>query len=1116
MSFIHLQVTSGFSFFESTNTIEKLVERANELNFSALALTDTHVLYGAVAFYQACKKYQIKPIIGMSVNIITADQNSESCILLAKNNDGYKNIIHLSTYINTTKKDGILFSELHKFVSDLICILPASTSRLAQLLIEPTFDHAQQYVDEWKSLFNDGDFYLGVEDHGEEKERMIHRPLQAFHELTAIPVVAIQDVRYLKEDDAEAFDCLQSMKNDQRWTGNQLPTTVKHRHLRSQEEMKSLFASFWPEAIRETIAIGDKCNVKLELDKQLIPSYPVPNDYDAFNYLSHICWQQAEERYGDLTVDVKKRLTYELSVIESMKFADYFLIVWDFITFAKNNNILVGPGRGSSAGSIVSYVLGITEVDPLEHDLLFERFLNPERVTMPDIDIDFPDHRRDEVINYVREKYGKDHVAQIVTFGTFAARSIIRELIKTIGINQQDANFILRHIPIQGSGTIRQYVRESNELKEYIKQSTQLRQLFSIATKLEGLPRHISTHAAGIVISDDKLTEHTPLTIGANDTRLTQFAMNDLETIGLLKIDLLGLRNLSLLERIIHSIEYHLKEQVSIQRLPVNDAKTFHLLQHGKTNGIFQLESHGMKQVLQQLKPTNFQDIVAVNALYRPGPMDYIPMYINRKHGKEQVIYPHDDLEPILKSTFGVLVYQEQIIEIAHKIAGLSYGEADILRRAMSTKKVDLMNEQKENFILGCIENGYDQKVAEQIFAWILKFSNYGFPKSHATAYSKISYELAYLKAHYPAFFFAELLSSVMNEQNKANEYIKEARSLNIAILPPSINHSIGKYTVKNGQIIMGLLAIKGIGYQTVKEIIRARKAGPFKDLFDFCLRVSLKVINRSILEKLILAGAFDHTYDNRKSLLASIDQAMEQGILFSEFTDQPSLLKHELELKANYSIMNDFTQMEKLANEKELLGIYISSHPLSEHRDQLIVSGFKTLEQCKHTKGRQVQCAVIIQTVKKIRTKRGDPMAFITLSDETSDMEAVVFPELYRNERRWLKEEMLLFVTGKTDVRNQRMQMILDMIEPFNADQLETTDKRRLFIKVTNSDQFRDLKIMRDIANKHAGNIPVIVYIESEKKTYKLSHEYALTADAECLNELKAHFGHNNVALEK
>ncbi|MUK86867.1 DNA polymerase III subunit alpha [Ornithinibacillus sp. L9] len=1113
MSFTHLQVRSGYSLMNSTITIEKLVKKASELEFDAIALTDENVLYGAVPFYKACRKYGIKPIIGMVITILNDDEQEE-CIVLAKNNYAYQQLIKLSTIIQTSSLAGIEKDKLTDFTKDLIGILPIHSSKLKRRITSTSYDRIKPYIDSWEEMFAPGDFYLGIQEHGEELDQAITTATKAYGEKYQTKVVAINDVRYVNEKDDIAFDCLQAMKYGEKWKLGQAVPKLRQHHLRSTIEMEQ---ALYSEAVAATQEIQEKCNVSFDFEKRMIPSYPVPDNTSPQEYLEKLCFANLKKRYDTVTEKIKNRLEYELDVIKSMHFSDYFLIVWDFIKYAKDNQIVVGPGRGSSAGSIVAYVLEITDVDPIKYDLLFERFLNPERVTMPDIDIDFSDQRRDEVIQYVREKYGQEHVAQIITFGTFAARSLLRELIKTIGVDQQDAYFVLKEIPAQSSKTILEHVKSSNELANYVKQSEKLRALFQVAVVLEGLPRHVSTHAAGVVISEQPLVEHVPLTIGTNETSLTQFTMTDLESIGLLKIDFLGLRNLTLLERILQSIQYTEKIHLSLNQIPEEDPTTFNLLQRGLTNGIFQLESEGMRQVLTRLKPTAFEDIVAVNALYRPGPMEFISTYIDRKHKRKEITYPHPDLKPILESTYGVLIYQEQIMQIANRIAGYSYGEADILRRAVSKKQQSIMDEQKEKFIQGCLSNGYSKEVSEELFAWIVKFSNYGFPKSHAVAYSKIAYQLAYLKTHYPKNFYAELLSSTINQHEKIHLYLNEMKDINIPILPPHINKSYGKYTVENDGIRMGLMAIKGIGNQVVKEVIRERKSGPFKHLFDFCLRISTKLVNRSTLELLIMAGTFDDTHSNRASLLASIDQAMEQGDLFREFSDQPNLFQDQLDLEITYVDIEDFTQMKKLSDEKELLGVYLSSHPLKGYRIKLRQNGYVTMDRARKLPGKKyVKSAVIVQSIKVIRTKRGDPMAFITIGDETSEMDAVIFPDLYRDINRWMKEEEMIFIQGNIEERNEKLQWILSDIQPFDEKSLQITTKQRLFIKLTDQTSKDALEYVQQIAYQYPGDTPIIIYQEDQKKTYQLSHEYNVEPSYRCLQELNQHFGRNSVVLEK
>ncbi len=1116
MSFTHLQVKSGYSFMDSMITIENLVRKAEQLDFSALALTDHHVLYGVIPFYKACRKRGIKPIIGMTADVSFADGEKEKCILIAKNNDGYKHLLKLSTYIHTEIEAPLSMEELNRFTGGLLCVLPVMDSRLRELLMASSFALAENHLARWQELFDEGDLYLGVQDHGLVNERRLHETIKAFHKSVDIPACAIQDVHYLDEKDAAAYDCLLAVGKGETWQFRITDPEVKQRHLCTAEEMNELFGHFWPELLEETNRIADKCTVMLDFDSSMLPAYPLPDGENAHACLTKLCRDALSRKYETVTKEISERLEFELSVIQTMQFSDYFLIVWDFIAYAKKNGILVGPGRGSAAGSLVAFTLGITNVDPIRYGLLFERFLNPERVSMPDIDVDFSDRRRDEVIQYVADKYGHEHVAQIITFGTYGTRSIIRDLIKTIGVQPEDAHFIMRQIPQHAPESVAYYVNQSEELKTYIKQSEKLKALFAFAVKMEGLPRNKSTHAAGVIISEQPLADNVPLTTGSGDIRVTQYPMNDLEAIGLLKMDFLGLRNLTLLEEIIRSIRFTKGIQLSLDTIPDNDGRTFMLLQKGKTNGVFQFESDGMKQVLTRLKPTSFEDIVAVNALYRPGPMEYIPVYINRKNNKEEVTYPHPDLAPILEKTYGVLVYQEQIMQIAHQIAGLPLGEADILRRAVSKKDETVMAEQKEAFICGCLRNGYTEQVAKEIFLWIVKFSNYGFNRSHAVAYSKIAYQLAYLKTHYPADFFAAMLSSTSGSE-KTDQYLKEARALGLEILPPSIHSSYGAYAVEGERIRIGLLQIKGIGMNAVREIIRVRKEKPFKDLFDFCLRVSLKIIGRQQLELLIMAGAFDEIYANRASLLASIEPALEQGELFREFSGERGFAHNLIKLEASYADIEDFGQMKKLADEKELLGVYVSSHPLKNQRKHLRASGYVTVADAETLPGRNnLKIAAVIQEIRTIRTRRGDPMAFMTMGDETGDIEAVIFPEMYRKTGRQLEAEGLIFTRGKVEKRNGRLQWLPLEITPFDETLLKTASDKRLFIRLTKGDPAKALHTLRGIAELYPGDTPVIIHHAESGQTYRLAGAYYIAPAWECMKQIKKQFGEKNVVLKK
>ncbi|WP_068674656.1 DNA polymerase III subunit alpha [Oceanobacillus sp. Castelsardo] len=1112
MAFTHLHVRSGYSLMDSTITIDKLIEKAKKLQFNGLALTDEHVLYGVIPFYKACVKNGIKPIIGMTV-FVEQNENMFELVLLAKNNNGYQSLTQLSSHIQLNQQHVISRKMLSEFTNDVIGILPTNNPVIENLLIHQPHGEMQHFLGDWLELFLVGDFYLGIQP----DEQRLFLSLKSFQDMSGISVVPLCDVRYLDEKDDVAFDILQSMKKGKQWDMKLSSPSVKRKHLRSTLEMEHIFQSEWPEVLEETEIIKNKCNVAFDFNKKLLPSFPLPDNISADQHLEKVCWENVKKKYTTVTDVISKRLEYELETIQKMKFSDYFLIVADFIQYAKEKNILVGPGRGSSAGSLVAYLLGITNVDPIKYNLLFERFLNPERKTMPDIDVDFSDERRDEVIEYVRNKYGVEHVAQIITFGTFAARSLLRELMKTLNVEQQDMYFILNKLPQQSSKSLTVILKESEELRAYITSSTKLKMLFTAAIKLEGIPRHISTHAAGVVISNNPLLDHIPLTIGTNETQLTQFTMNDLESLGLLKMDFLGLRNLSFIEKILKSIQFTDYKRVTLDQIPEYDQKTYFLLRSGKTNGIFQLESQGMKSVLTQLKPDSFEDIVAVNALFRPGPMDFIPVYIARKEKRESIQYPHPDLEPILKPTYGVLVYQEQIMQIANKIAGFSLGEADILRRAVSKKNHQVMEEQKEAFIEGCMKNGYEKRVANEIFSWIVRFSNYGFPRSHAVAYSKISYHLGYLKAHYPANFFAELLNSFGNQQEKWNLYLKEIREMNMNILPPSINKSYGRYSVEKGQIRIGLAAIKGVGNQAIKEILNVRKNGAFKHLYDFCLRVDLKLVNRQTMENLIMAGVFDDSYSNRASLLASLDQAREQGELFSEFSGQSSFFRNELLFEMDYVQIEDFSIAKKLADEKELIGTFVSSHPLKEFRPDLRGNGYLALREVQRFIGkRHISSVVLIQSLREIRTKRGDSMAFLVVGDETGEVDAVVFPELYRNINRWLKEELMITIKGKVEYRNNKLQWVLEDVQPFRANDLDQNSNKKMFVKVLPNKKHDALQTIQQIANKYPGSTSIIIYHEETKQTYQLSQGYNIHANYESLKALKHFFGDVNVVLKK
>lgn len=1111
VTFTHLQVRSGYSMMNSTVKIEQLVLQAKKNNMRAVALTDENVMHGAITFYRECVKQGIKPIIGMIVSIAETETEIINAIVLAKNNQGYQQLLQLSTYIQTETEGQIDKNHFVTFCKELVLVLPIETTVLQKLCTNNDQEGLHAYLQTWKDAgFNDT-IHLGVK---RTEQQYVPFLVQAELEL-----VAIGDVRYLHDTEYDAYQCLRAMDKKDSWKSKEEDIEKNPcNYFFDAKEAQLAFAEH-PNLMEKANQLGDLCNVELTLNQSRLPRYPLSEGEKADAYLRERCLEALPVKYPNSSNAVVERLDYELSIIDSMQFSDYFLIVWDFIRYAKEQGILVGPGRGSAAGSLVAYLLGITAVDPIKYNLLFERFLNPERVSMPDIDIDFSDHRRDQVISYVKDKYGSEHVAQIGTFGTFQTRSVLRELAKVMEISTEDLTFILNEINQQSSKSVMDSVKASAKLLEYVKQSSKLQQLFKVAKILEGLPRHLSTHAAGVVISEQKLVDSVALINGQQDVRLTQMAMGDVEAVGLLKIDFLGLRNLTTIERILQSIKRDKNQEIQLDKLPLNDQATFSLLQKGKTNGVFQLESQGMKRVLTELKPNSFEDIVAVNALYRPGPLAFIDTYIKRKHKKENVSYIHPDLASILSTTYGVLVYQEQIIQIANQIAGFSLGQADVLRRIVSKKKTSDMETVRDQFMKGCKVNGYQENVAEEIFSWVVRFSDYGFNRSHAVAYSLIAYQLAYLKAHYPAYFLTELLNAVVGQKEKMQAYIREARDRGISLLPPSINYSYGRFYVDKQNIRMGLWSIKGIGQPVVKELLQVRKQGRFKDLFDFCLRVNLKVVNRSAIELLILSGAFDETNVDRATLLATLDQAMEQGELFGDFEDQESLFGNDLHLDGSYQNVEPFTVLQQLAYEKEILGMYVSNHPLANVRMSLRSSGYLSIAQLRSVLGRNKQKTVLaVEEIKVIRTKRGDQMAFLTLIDEEDELDAVLFPDLFREVKTWLKEESLVRIVGKTEERQQSVQLVINEMESFDIENYSPEEQRqRLFIRITDSRSKGEfLQELKEIANKYPGDTPIFIYQVEKKQTYQLANDYNLQITRECLNKLYQLFERENVVVKK
>ncbi|HWO97334.1 MAG TPA: DNA polymerase III subunit alpha [Bacillus sp. (in: firmicutes)] len=1123
MPFVHLQIQSGYSLLNSAVKINDLVHKAKKLNYPSLALTDENVMYGVVSFYQACKREGIKPIIGLTVSILEDDESDAVAfpfVLLAENNTGYYNLLKLSSLVKTQAEKGLKKKWLPRYSKGIIVLTPGKKGMIESYVEAGRIAEAESMTRFLQRTFGPKNVYFSIQRHG-TVEQELNQKMIPLARKWAVPVVAANDVRYLEKEQSIAHECLLAIREGVKLEERRGETSdLKEYYLKSQEEMRDLFADL-PEALENTVLISERCCVNLHLGNIHLPKYQTPEGLEADEYLEKLCEEGLREKLQEQhdAAKYRERLHYELSVIRQMRFSDYFLIVWDFMNYAHRQGIITGPGRGSAAGSLVAYVLNITTIDPLQYDLLFERFLNPERISMPDIDIDFPDHRRDEVIRYVAKKYGALHVAQIITFGTLAAKAAVRDVGRVLGVASEEVETISKLVPNKIGITLRQAYEQSERLRAYLGQSPKRQQLFETAKEIEGLPRHTSTHAAGVVISERPLTDFIAIQEGHEGVYLTQLDMEGLEAVGLLKMDFLGLRNLSIIDKIIQRVQQETGRRIDLNHLPMKDELTYSLLAKGDTTGIFQLESDGMRKVLQELKPTEFEDIVAVNALYRPGPMENIPAYIERKHQKAPIPYLHPDLEGILHKTYGVIVYQEQIMQIASKMAGFTLGEADLLRRAVSKKKKEVLDEQRSGFVKGCIQNGYEKDMANALYDLIVRFADYGFNRSHAVAYSMIAYQLAYLKATYPIHFFAAILTSAIGNEGKLTQYIHEARVKDIILLPPSINESMYEFTVQQEGIRFSLAAIKHVGAAVLKEIFQARRQKRFTDLFDFCMRVSMKVVNRRTLESLIMAGCFDEFGEDRATLLASIDVALEH-IEFIGLDDQSNFFLDEgLSLKPKYTEASPMSLEEKLKREKDALGLYLSSHPAMPFRSVFSSYGAKRIYEVldKQTFA-QIAVGAYLSSEKVIRTKSGEQMAFFSLGDETGEMKAVAFPRVYKQHAEVLVKGAVLLLQGKTESRDGQLQFIIqDVKKVQSSKEIQNTEANVLYLKIEEKHkQQGQLQRIQRILTSYKGSVPVIIYYEDEKKTVKLPEAYYVQPVPESLQKLEGILGEGNVVLKK
>jgi DNA polymerase-3 subunit alpha len=1087
--FVHLHVHSEYSILDGACRIPDLAARAAELEMPAVALTDHGSLAGAVELYREAEKSGIKPIIGCEVYVADdrrAQQKGYAHLtLLAESNEGYSNLIKLSSagylegYYYKPRVDWDLLAERSK---GLIALSGCLSGRVCKALENGNRAEAETELDRLRDIFGAESTYIEIQDAGLEVQKGINATLAEIAQASGLPLVATGDVHYLRHEDARAHEallCIQSgdsLQNPSHWRFD-----TDQFYLKSPAEMAADFAAY-PEAVRRTLEIAERCTVTMELGRILLPKFPTPDDRDAFDYLVELCEKGLQKRYDKVTPELHDRLKFELKTIKEMGFADYFLIVWDFISFAKQNGIGVGPGRGSAAGSLAAYCLEITDVDPMAYGLLFERFLNPGRKSMPDMDIDFSVHGRDQVINYVAEKYGRDRVAQIITFGTMMARAAVRDAGRVLEIPYGTVDRIAKLIPEGPKVYLDDCLKPGAELKKAYDEDEVARQIVDLAKPLEGLVRQDSIHAAGVVIGDRPLTDYVPLQQkGADQELVTQFAMGDVEALGLLKMDFLGLRNLDVIEKAEALVG------VDIAKIPLDDAKTYAMLARGESVGVFQFEGSGMRDALRQVKPTQFEDLIALVALYRPGPMGYIPVYAKRKAGQEQVSFPDERLKPITALTYGICIYQEQYMEIAKQLAGFTPAEADDLRKAIGKKIHTLMASLKDKFLEGCAKNNVTPAVANQLWKDMEQAQDYSFNKSHAACYALIAYRTAYLKAHWPAEYMAALISSVMSTKDRVPFYVAACDEMGIEVEPPDVNVSAEDFRVVEGKIRFGLNAVKNVGESAVRAILRARdEGGPFTNLYEFCERVDPQVVNKRALESLVKCGAFDSTGASRKGMFDVVDRALGRGA--QEHADRVSGQSSIFDLgdepasegpKHYDPISSDeWEKGDRLGFEKEALGLYVSEHPLSGIREALRrKTDAQIVELERRRDGDVVTVGGIVGALRQTTTKKGEPMVFMRLDDVSGSVEAIVFNSVYGAARDLLEADRILVVKGRIDHKEGETKLIAMEVAPFEAMPERSEVRLKLDARKAPAGTIRELAgLLRD----YPGEAAVVAAIET------------------------------------
>ncbi len=1146
--FAHLHVHTEYSLLDGSNKIGECIARVKELGMNSVAITDHGVMYGVIDFYRAAKAAGIHPIIGCEVYVAPGsrfdrettggDDRYYHLVLLAENNIGYHNLMKIVSigftegYYYRPRVDKEVLKQYHE---GIIALSACLAGEIPRYLARGFYEEAKKAALSYLEIFGEDNFFLELQDHGIDMQQTVNQQLLRLNRETGIPLVATNDVHYTYREDEKAHDillCVQTGKklqdeNRMRYEGGQY-------YIKSPKEMEALFP-YAAEALENTGKIAARCHVEIEFGVRKLPKFDTPAPFTSEEYLRRLCEEGLVRRYGEEADCHRERLQYELNTISDMGFVDYFLIVWDFIRYAKDHDIMVGPGRGSAAGSIVSYCLGITDIEPIRYGLLFERFLNPERVSMPDIDIDFCYERRQEVIDYVVEKYGKDRVAQIVTFGTMAAKGVIRDVGRVMDLPYAYVDAIAKMIPNDLGITIDRAIEMNPELKKRYREEDTVRELIDMSRRLEGLPRHTSMHAAGVVISQKAIDEYVPLSRGSDGSVTTQFTMTTLEELGLLKMDFLGLRTLTVIQNAVKLAEQSTGVKLDMSRIPENDPKVLALIGSGKTDGVFQLESPGMKRFMKELAPQSLEDIIAGIALYRPGPMDFIPQYVQGKNSGADIVYDCPQLEPILKATYGCIVYQEQVMQIVRELGGYTLGRSDLLRRAMSKKKGDVMKKERQNFvygnpeegICGCIGNGIDENTANKIYDEMLDFAKYAFNKSHAAAYAVVSYQTAYLKCYYPVEFMAALMTSVIDNASKVAEYILTCRQMGIQILPPDVNSGVSAFSVKDGKIMYALSAIKSIGRPIIEALVNEReRRGEFQSLNDFVARMSDSAINKRVVENLIRAGAFPAAWGTRKQLMSIYMKVMD-----SQQRDQKHSISGQLSLfdiaseeeKKDFEILmpdvGEYDQQTLLSFEKEVLGVYVSGHPLEEYAEKMrrltsaVSTDFALDEETGAAKVTDQSRVVIggMITKKTVKyTKNEQQMAFVTVEDLVGSVEVIVFPKDYEKNRGCLNEDEKVFIRGRVSSEEDKdAKLVLESVVPFDQ------TVRELWIQFADLEEYRRREpLLQDAIRDSDGTQQVKIFLAATKQVKTMPMNWNVDITRSLLENLYAKFGKDNVKV--